>query len=55
MSHEPEANTRMPLISFDDFLKVDIRLDTIIDVKMFDIPHLKRARNLLELRRTYSR
>ena len=36
MSDDPQSNARLPIISFDDFLKVDIRLGTIIDVKVFE-------------------
>ena len=36
MADDPQANARLPIISFDDFLKVDIRLGTIIEVKMFE-------------------
>jgi tRNA-binding protein len=36
MADDPQNNARQPLISFDDFLKVDIRLGTIIDVKVFE-------------------
>ena len=33
---DPQNNSRLPIITFDDFLKVDIRLGTIIDVKVFE-------------------
>jgi len=35
-STDPLSNARMPIISMDDFLKVDIRLGTIVDAKLFD-------------------
>jgi len=36
MADDPQSNTRLPLISFEDFLKVDIRLGTIVDVRVFE-------------------
>jgi hypothetical protein len=36
MADDPQNNARLPLISMDDFLKVDIRLGTIVDVKVFE-------------------
>ena len=36
MADDPQNNARLPIISFDDFLKVDIRLGTIVDVKVFE-------------------
>lgn len=36
MSDDPQSNTRMPIISMDDFMKVDIRLGTIVDARVFD-------------------
>ena len=36
MGEDPQANARLPLISMDDFLKVDIRLGTIVDAKVFE-------------------
>jgi tRNA-binding protein len=36
MSDDPQSNTRLPIISMDDFLKVDIRLGTIVDARVFD-------------------
>jgi len=33
---DPQSNLRLPIISFDDFLKVDIRLGTIVDARVFD-------------------
>jgi tRNA-binding protein len=36
MSSDPQDNARLPLISMEDFLKVDIRLGTIVDVRVFE-------------------
>ena len=36
MADDPQSNARQPIISFDDFMKVDIRLGTIVDVKVFE-------------------
>ncbi|MGD9816564.1 MAG: tRNA-binding protein [Hyphomonadaceae bacterium] len=36
MADDPQNNARLPLISMEDFLKVDIRLGTIVDVKIFE-------------------
>ena len=36
MTSDPQANARLPIISFEDFLKVDIRLGTVIDVRVFE-------------------
>lgn len=36
MADDPQNNARLPIISFDDFLKLDIRLGTIIDAKVFE-------------------
>jgi len=36
MADDPQNNARLPLISMEEFLKVDIRLGTIIDVKIFE-------------------
>ncbi|MGH6950085.1 MAG: tRNA-binding protein, partial [Vitreimonas sp.] len=36
MADDPQNNARLPIISFEDFLKVDIRLGTVIDVKVFE-------------------
>jgi tRNA-binding protein len=36
MADDPQNNARLPIISFEDFLKVDIRLGTIVDVKVFE-------------------
>jgi tRNA-binding protein len=36
MSSDPQNNARLPLISMEDFLKVDIRLGTIVDVRVFE-------------------
>ena len=29
MADDPQSNARLPIVSFDDFLKLDIRLGTI--------------------------
>ena len=36
MADDPQSNARLPLVSFDDFLKLDIRLGTIVDAKVFE-------------------
>jgi tRNA-binding protein len=36
MSTTPPSNAILPIVSFDDFLKLDIRLGTIIDAKLFE-------------------
>lgn len=36
MSHDPQSNARLPIVSFDDFMKLDIRLGTIVDARVFE-------------------
>ena len=36
MADDPQSNARLPIVSFDDFLKLDIRLGTIVDAKVFE-------------------
>ena len=36
MADDPQSNARLPIVNFEDFMKLDIRLGTIVDVKVFE-------------------